>query len=95
MQIKIDKFLNLHKNKIIILDWLLLSILKYFDMCDIKMFLDIQNEVRKQRVMKRDNITEEAFNLRENASISFDESAFEYIISENDNEIVKRLVKSL
>ncbi|MBR3660867.1 MAG: dephospho-CoA kinase, partial [Bacilli bacterium] len=36
MQIEIDNFLNLHKDKIIILDWLLLSISKYFDMCDIK-----------------------------------------------------------
>ena len=41
MQIEIDNFLNIHKNKIIILDWLLLPITKYFAMCDIKIFLDI------------------------------------------------------
>lgn len=95
MQIKIDKFLNIHKDKIIILDWLLLSISKYFDMCDIKILLDIPYEVRKQRAMKRDDITKEDFNLRENASISFDESAFDYGIRENYNEIVKKLVKSI
>lgn len=95
MQIKIDNFLNVNKDKIIILDWLLLSISKYFDMCDIKILLDIPYEVRKQRAMKRDNITEAAFDLREKASISFDESAFDYVLKTNDKEIVKRLVKSL
>mgnify|MGYP004533903579 FL=1 len=95
MQIEIDNFLNIHKNKIIILDWLLLPITKYFAMCNIKILLDIPYDVRKQRVMKRDNITKEAFDLREKASINFDESAFDYVIKENDNKIIKRLVKSL
>ena len=95
MQIEIDNFLNLNKDKIIILDWLLLSISKYFDMCDIKILLDIPYEVRKQRAMKRDNISEEAFDLREKASIEFDEKAFDYVVKANDKEIVKRLVKSL
>ena len=95
MQIEIDDFLNHHKDKIIILDWLLLSISKYFDMCDIKILLDIPYKVRKQRAIKRDNITEEAFDLREKASISFDDSAFDYVLKADDKEIVKRLVKSL
>lgn len=95
MQIEIDNFLTIHKDKIIILDWLLLSISKYFDMCDIKILLDIPYEVRKQRAMKRDNISEEAFDLREKASIEFDESKFDYVLKTNDKEIVKRLVKSL
>lgn len=36
MQIEIDNFLKENKDKIIILDWLLLPITKYFNMCDIK-----------------------------------------------------------
>ena len=95
MQIEIDSFLNLDKDKIVILDWLLLSISKYFDMCDIKILLDIPYEIRKQRAIKRDNISEETFDLREKASIEFKESAFDYVFKANDKEIVKRLVKSL
>ena len=95
MQIEIDRFLNLHKDKIIILDWILLSVSKYFDMCDIKILLDIPYEVRKQRAMKRDSITEEDFDLREKASINFDDNNFNYVFKTNDEEIVKRLVKSL
>ena len=93
MQIEIDKFLIDNKDKIIILDWLLLPISKYFDKCDVKVLLDIPYEVRKERAIKRDNITEEAFDLREKASISFDINKFDYVINDNNNLEIKRLVK--
>jgi len=93
MQIEINKFLIDNKDKIIILDWLLLPISKYFDKCDIKILLDIPYEVRKERAIKRDNITEEAFDLREKASISFDTNKFDYIINDNNKVEIKRLVK--
>lgn len=95
MQIEIDKFLNENKDKIVILDWLLLAVSKYFNMCDIKILLDIPYDIRKQRAIKRDNITEEIFDLREKASIDFDEENFDYVFKVNDEEIVKRMVKSL
>ena len=41
------------------------------------------------------NITEEAFDLREQASINFDVDAFDYVIKTNNEETVKRLVKLL
>ncbi len=95
MQLEIDKFLNQNKDKIVILDWLLLPISKYFDMCDIKIFLNIPYEVRKERAIKRDNITKEKFDLREKASIEFDEDDFDYVLKENDEKTVKSLVKLL
>ena len=95
MQMEIDKFLISNKDKVIILDWLLLSISKYFDMCDVKILLDIPYDVRKERTMKRDNITEEEFALREKASIDFKKEDFDYVLEKIDKEIIKRLVKSL
>ncbi len=95
MQVEIDEFLKENKDKIIILDWLLLSISKYFNMCNIKILLDIPYEVRKQRAMKRDNITEKEFALREKASIDFNYEYFNYVLKTNDKETVKRMVKSL
>ena len=95
MQIEIDDFLEFNKDKIVILDWLLLPISKYFDMCDIKILLDIPYDVRKYRAIKRDNISEEAFDLREKASINFNKSIFDYVLKANDKEIVKRLVNVL
>ena len=64
-------------------------------MCDIKILLDVPYEVRKQRAMKRDNISKEAFALREKASIEFDKKIFDYILDKNEEEFVKRLVKLL
>lgn len=48
MQIEIDNFLNTNKDKIIIIDWLLLPNSKYLDMCDVKILLDIPYEIRKK-----------------------------------------------
>ena len=93
MKVEINKFIKDNKDKTIILDWLLLSITHYFNMCDIKILLDIPYEIRKERAMKRDNITEEEFDLREKASIEFNKEDFDFVIETNED--IKRMVKSL
>lgn len=95
MQEEIDEILIKNKDKIVILDWLLLTKSKYFDMCDIKVLLNIPYEVRLERAMRRDNITKEAFDLREKASIDFDESDFDYVIRENSKDEINRLVMKI
>lgn len=95
MQIEIDKFLEANKDKKVILDWLLLANTRYFDMCNLKILLDIPYEIRKQRAMLRDNITEEAFDLREKASIDYDVNRFDHVISGDQEIEVGKLVKSL
>ena len=95
MQIEIDEFINQNQDKIIILDWLLLPITKYFDMCDIKILLDIPYEIRKKRARLRDNITEEEFALREKASIDFNKEDFDYCLNNNNEEEIKRMVKRI
>ena len=95
MQIEIDKFLNINKNNIVILDWILLPISKYFNMCDIKILIDIPYEIRKQRAIIRDDISSTAFDLREKASIDYNPEDFDYVINSNDKEIIKRMVKMI
>lgn len=95
MQIEIDNYLETNKDKIVILDWLLLPVTKYFDMCDIKILLDIPYDIRKERAIKRDNISQEAFDLREKSSIDFCAENFDYVLKSNNDEVVKRMVKSL
>lgn len=48
MQMEIDDYLGENKDKVVILDWLLLPHTKYFDMCDMNILLDIPYEVRKK-----------------------------------------------
>lgn len=93
MEIEIDKIINQNKNKIIILDWQLLPKTKYLKLCDLKILIDIPYEIRKQRLLKRDNISEDKIDLREKASITYNKNDFDYVFNTNDNENIKRLVK--
>ena len=92
MKKEIDKFINNNKDKIIIFDWLLLYKTEYFNLCDIKILLDIPYEVRKKRVLLRDNISEKDFLLRDNASDIYDYCLFDIILNNNDVSVVKRMV---
>ena len=86
---EIDKIIKNNKDKIIILDYLLLPRTKYFNNCDLRILVDIPYEIRKERVMKRDNISEERFNLRESSSIDYDKSSFDIVLKDED---IKRKV---
>lgn len=52
MEENIDEIINTNKNKVIILNWQLLPLTKFFKMCDYKILLDIPYEIRKKRVFK-------------------------------------------
>ena len=91
MEKEIDNIIENNKNKIIILDWLLLPKTKYFNNNNFKILIDIPYKIRKERAMKRDNITEETFDLRDKTSIDYDNNSFDYIIRKNND--IKRLVK--
>lgn len=91
MENEIDNIIDSNKDKIIILDYILLPKTKYFNSSNLKILLDIPYEIRKQRVLKRDNITEEAFDLRESASINYDDYEFDIIIK--DENIKKKVLK--
>ncbi len=91
MQIEIDKFISNNKEKVIILDWILLPNTKYFKMCDIKILLDIPYEERKKRALKRDNISKSEFDLREKASIDYSNEIFDYVVKTNDSNILRKV----
>lgn len=95
MQIEIDKIISENTSKVIILDWLLLPKTKYFDMCDVRIHLDIPYEIRKERAIKRDNISSEDFDLRESASIDYILEDFDYVIQDNSQDVVRKLVSKL
>ena len=55
----------------------------------------VSRKERKQRAIKRDNITEDAFLLRESASIDVSGFSFAHILQKTDKNEVKRIVKLL
>lgn len=95
MEMYIDQFLTENKDNIVILDWILLPKTKYFSMSNIKILLDVPYEVRKERVLNRDNITESKFQLRDSASIIYNHKDFDYVFDNTNEENIKRLVKRI
>lgn len=95
MKQRIDEILMINRGKVVILEWILLPITEYFGTCDITVLLDVPYQVRMKRAMARDLITEEAFILRESASIDLGNFDFDYVIKDNSEEFVKELVKLL
>ena len=92
MEKEIDNFINENKDKIIILDYILLPLTKYFDKCNIKILLNIPYHIRKQRVLSRDDITEEQFDLRNSASIQYEISDFDIVLENERDDILRRIL---
>lgn len=75
---KINSIIDTHKN--IILDWILLPHSHYWKMCDKKILIVADEEMRKQKVIQRDNISKEYLKKRDSASISYDGISFDEVI---------------
>ena len=75
---EINRELLNHKD--VILDWILLPHSHYWKMCDKKILIIADEEQRKEKVMKRDNISKEYLEKRDSASINYDSFKFDEVI---------------
>ena len=82
----IDKLLEENQKQHIILEYSLLHLMKYFNMCNFKILVTAKEAVRCERVMLRDGISEEYFALRENNSPNYSPSLFNTVIENNTND---------
>ena len=76
----IDNNIELFKDEGIVLDWILLPHTHYFKMCDKKVLVKCPEELRRERVKKRDNINDAELDLRDSASIEYNENDFNEVI---------------
>ena len=76
----IDNNIELFKDEGIVLDWILLPHTHYFKMCDKKVLVKCPEELRRERVKKRDNINDAELYLRDSASIEYNENDFNEVI---------------
>ena len=79
MDNRLDNILRNNNN--CILDWALLPIVKYFDMCDIKILISSDDIVRKERILKRDNISKEYLEKRELNTLDYSKFKFDYLFT--------------
>ena len=82
----IDKLLEENNKPYVILEYSLLHLMKYFNMCNFKILVTAKESIRCERVMNRDGITEEYFTLREQNSPNYIASLFDTIIENNTND---------
>lgn len=90
----IDNIIEENKDKKVFLDWIILDQTKYWDLLDYKILIDTNYETRKYRVIKRDNITNEYFDLREVMKKDYNREEMNFIIDGqniDDSLIIKLL----
>lgn len=80
MQNKIDNILSQNEDYYI-LDWALLPSVKYFNICDIKILIVSEDIKRKEKILKRDNISKEYLEKRENNTLDYSNFKFDYIFN--------------
>ncbi len=87
---RIDSLIT--SGQITILDYALLPLTKYFELCDIKILVETPLNVRCERVVVRDNISKEKYEARDANSVDYTEYAFDYTIQNNSDEQYLRKV---
>ena len=90
----IDKLIT--SGKIIVLDYALLPLTKYYELCDLKILVESSIKLRRERVQKRDKISKEKYDLRDKNSVDYSNFVFDYTIyNTSDIENLRKAVKSV
>lgn len=80
--------------EVIILDWAFTpEVPEIFGICDLKILVKSDENIRKRRILKRDNLTEEEFIARDKFSMDYAKNNFDIIINNNKslNQINKKI----
>ncbi len=77
----IDQEIATCKNRYLILDYMLLPKMKYFNMPSIKILLKCDTDTRKRRILNRDNILEEYFYSRDKHSLEYNPEDFNFVLN--------------
>lgn len=93
----IDEIIDMNKDKKIFLDWIILDRTKYWDLLNYKILVDTDYETRKDRVVKRDNINSNYFDLREVMKEDYNRDEMDIIIDGNNisDDLIKEVLGEL
>lgn len=95
MQEALNKMIE-GKEEWIILDWALLPISEFWETCDIKIWMQADDDERKNQVKQRDKISDEYFQKRDANSLNYELYQFDYIFR-NDYQIntIDNIIKTI
>lgn len=81
MENQIDKIIEKTTANYVILEYSLLPLMKYFNNCDYKILVVANENIRKNRVLFRDKISEEYFSAREKNSLTYNEQDYNLVVN--------------
>ncbi|MBQ8043285.1 MAG: dephospho-CoA kinase [Clostridia bacterium] len=88
--------LALQNAEITILDYALLPLTKYYELCDVNILVEATKDVRSNRVVRRDNISYEKYDQRDANSLDYSQYTFDYTILNNaDIEMLRKVVDGI
>lgn len=93
MEKEIDSYISDNKEKIIILDYIMLPRTKYFKTSDLRILVKAPYEERLKRAIIRDNITKELFDQRDGAAINYVDEDFDYVIDNGKGDVKRKVAK--
>lgn len=84
----IDEMIQKSTAKYIILEYALLPLMKFFNECDIKILITATESIRFERIINRDQISEEYFKKRDANSINYIPALFDIVVENNTNDTI-------
>jgi dephospho-CoA kinase len=67
-------------SKPVIIDWMMLPLTKFYNMCDIKILVESSFETRLERILKRDNIDKDHFIARDKSGLDYKREDMDFVI---------------
>lgn len=91
MKNRLDEVLE-EEHKAVVLEWILLPKTDFWDKCNTKILVTADNSMRKEKIIKRDNISVEYLEQRDESSLDYKPFQFDHIISHQyeDGELKNR-----
>lgn len=80
MEKKIDEIIQKTTANYVVLEYSLLPLMKYFKTSQFNILVEASEDVRKNRILSRDNISEDYFFMREKNSLEYDEKDYNLVV---------------
>jgi len=94
---ELDRLIE-NSTKPVIIDWMMLPLTKFYNLCDVKILVESDIEIRKKRIEARDNVDKEHFLSRDRNGLDYKKEDMDFIVNNNkgfDEHEVKSIRKCI
>lgn len=90
---KLDEIIA-NSTKPVIIDWMMLPLTKFYNMCNIKILVESDICIRQKRIEARDSVDKEHFLSRDKNGLDYERNDMDFIVN-NDKGIDEHEIKSI